>query len=608
MGGIIRKDIVEEVRARSEISEVIGTRVALKRAGRSLKGICPFHKEKTPSFNVDPQRQIFHCFGCDKGGDVFRFIMEYDHVDFPTAVRLLADRAGVRIEYEAGSERPEGPDKSDLLKALEAVAAWYHDLYLNHPMAAEAREYVKRRALQPASVESFRIGYAPEERGLFTSWAASKKIDDALLLAAGILAKSDRNDQLYARFRDRLMFPICDEVGRVVGFSGRIMTPKAEAAKYVNSPETAVFRKSNILFALDRAKARMLETRTALLCEGQIDAIRCHEAGITNTVASQGTALTPTHARMIRRHADQVVLILDADAAGQAAAVRSAELFLEAGLAVRVAALPPGDDPDSLILRQGGQAMLQVVQEAKSVIGFQVRRLEDQGELADSAGRQRAARTLLQTIRHAESQVQRDALIEEAAQELNVLASTLRADLARIPGDYSLGRTTEVEAPPPQTKELPPDEWSLLDLLVHHPDTLDVVRTYLPPGHVTDPDGRRIVEACLALGPGGIDRLHEVLQEDAESCRNLAIRVSLSPSQVRGAEFPVLDAVHDTLLRLWRKHLEAERQEIQRRLRDAPEGERPRLRMESLQLTEDISRMREGWEAALPIMELSTPP
>ncbi len=609
MAGIIPKEQIEEVRVRADIVDVISAYVPLKRAGGSLKGLCPFHKEKTPSFNVDPRRQIFRCFGCDKGGDVFRFLMEYENVDFPTAVRLLADRVGVRIQADRSERRPEGPDKRTLLNVLEEAAQWYHQTLLNEAAAGAARAYLNERALQDTSVENFRIGYAPSQRGALLRWAKEKGFGQDLLLAVGLLAESDRGPEPYERFRDRLMFPICDEVGRVVGFSGRMMNPEVRAAKYVNSPETALFRKSNILFALDRAKNAMLEARTALLCEGQIDAIRCHEAGVLNAVATQGTALTASHARLLRRHADEVVIVLDADAAGEAAAVRSAEAFLEVGLAVQIAALPPGEDPDSLIVKQGAQAFQEVVAGAVSVIRFQVQRFERKGDLASDAGRQRAAKALIEVISHAENEVQKEMLIEEAARELGLLPAALRAGLARTRTPYSLERSTEVVARPEPTTVYPPEEIGLLDLLLHHPEVTPLVRDHLPIGHFTHPDCRQIADCLLAPesdGPDGL--LRELDSRDAdEACTQLAIRLQTDPSKVRGIEFSTEEAAKDTLLRLWRKYFEAERRRVQQEIRQAEGEARKQLLMESKQLTEDISRMRQGWALAEPILELSMP-
>jgi DNA primase len=353
----------------------------------------------------------------------------------------------------------------------------------------------------------------------------------------------------------------------------------------------------------------MLEARTALLCEGQIDAIRCHEAGVLNTVASQGTALTPAHARLLRRHADEVVIVLDADAAGEAAAVRSAEAFLEAGLTVRIAALPPGEDPDSLILKQGADAFRDVISKAQSVIRFQVERFEKKGELATEPGRQRAAKALLEIVSHADEEVQKEAMLKEAARELSILPTALRAGLARVRTPYSLGRSTEVEEKPAPKVAYPPDEISLLDLLVHHPEVTPLVRAHLPASHFTDAHCRQIAEVLLTPDTTGPDHLLEALSnlDAGEACAQLAIRLQTDPSKVRGVEFSTEDAARDTLLRLWRKHFEAERRRVQQAIRHAEGDERKRLLLESKQLTEDISRMRQGWELAQPILELSMP-
>ena len=334
-----------------------------------MKGLCPFHQEKTPSFTVSQHKQIYHCFGCSKGGDVFSFIRDIENVDFPTSVRILGEKAGIDISYDE-SGTTKGPAKDQILSLLAKVVEHFQTC-LKKPVGRAAKDYLKQRRIDESCATKFQIGYAPDQRGSLSAWAKKQGFDIKLLLAAGLIAESEHGG-CYERFRDRLMFPIHDELARVIGFSGRIMDATKKTAKYVNSPETAVFRKSKVLFGMDKAKVEILERRQAIVCEGQIDVIRCHEVGIRHAVAGQGTALTRQHAHLLYRHADEVVLVLDSDHAGQEAAIRSAEVFLSAGLAVKISALPPGEDPDSLILKEGVDSFHQIIHQAKSVIDFRL--------------------------------------------------------------------------------------------------------------------------------------------------------------------------------------------------------------------------------------------
>ena len=608
MPAIISKEQIEDIRARNDVVDVVGTYVQLKRAGSSLKGLCPFHKEKTPSFHVNPQRQIFHCFGCDKGGDVFRFIMEYENVDFPTAARLLADRCGLHLQL-AETSGPAGPGKDKLLRVLDEAAAFYRRILETSATAKRAREYLEERALPPALSEAFRIGYAPNRRGTLETWAKKYDFDPGLLVAAGLLARAEDSGQLYERFRDRLMFPICDETGRVVGFSGRILRKDARVAKYVNSPETTLFRKNRVLFALDKARKDILDAHEALVCEGQIDVIRCHAAGFTNAIAAQGTALTEAHARMIKRYADAVVLVLDSDRAGQDAAMRGAEVLLAEGLSVRVVALPPGEDPDSLIVSQGPEAFGRLVAGAQSIVDYEIDVLSAREPPGSEAGALRVTRAVLATVARVPERTQQERLLRQASARLGVSEAALREDLRRTRRRQPRARK-EDEAPVRARAPIahPREEVTLAELLAADPGVADLVRTYLPVEHLTDTFCRTIVRALLegrdlqAGLPGGAESPGNDPAE-AEEVQRLASAVLMAPVRVVGEDCDCADAVKDTILVIRRKAVERFRRELQHRMATAPEEERPRLEAECRQATLDISLLRAGWEQALPLLE-----
>ena len=319
MAGMVSKETIDQIRNALDISDVIGSYIQLKRTGHVAKALCPFHKEKTPSFHVNPARQAFHCFGCGAGGDVFKFVMLYDHVDFPTALRMLASRAGVALQIDEKRSGPkDGPGKDELFAANEDASKRYQKELLQSPEAAPARDYLKKRSLDVAACKDWGIGYSPEGWGFLSDAAGPRNGPQMKALEAAGLLSTNEKGNLYDRFRGRVMFTIRDELGRAVGFSGRVLKVDDKAGgKYVNTPETPVFRKSRILFGLDKAKREILDARRALLVEGQIDCIRCHLGGFKNAVASQGTAFTGEHATLLKRYADHVVVVLDADAAGQ---------------------------------------------------------------------------------------------------------------------------------------------------------------------------------------------------------------------------------------------------------------------------------------------------
>jgi len=391
---MIPKETIEEIRSRCNVVEVVGSYLPqLRRRGATFKCNCPFHQEKTPSFTVNEVRQIFHCFGCGAGGDVFRFVMDYEKVDFVTAIKILAERAGVEITYEGGQPENSG-DKDTLFKIHRDAAAFYHRLLTEGAEGAEARRYLEERDLPADILKDFQIGFAPNEWDGLMKRALKKGYTPEQLEIAGLVVPSERAGQksAYDRFRNRVMFPICDQMGRVIGFSGRIMNKAEKGAKYVNSPETLLFHKSRVLFAFDKARKAIVDAHQAIVVEGQIDAIRCHQAGLTNVVASQGTALTESHARLIKRYADEVVLVLDADAAGVKAALSSSEIFIAAELSVRVVTLPEKEDPDSLIKKSGADALTTLVKEAPPALDSHQK---ERCRCLDHAGERSASRARL---------------------------------------------------------------------------------------------------------------------------------------------------------------------------------------------------------------------
>ncbi len=605
MSKMIPKATLEQIRGANDVAEVIGTYLTLKRAGSAFKALCPFHKEKTPSFSVNPQRQIWHCFGCGAGGDVFKFVMQYENVEFSEAARMLAERAGIRLDWAEDDRKDGGPSKDVLFKIHEQLAESYHRALMDGKAAERARAYLRERDLDEKTAKEFLIGYAPDSRDTVLRWGEKKGFTPELLEAAGLVIRSDRPGAppLYDRFRNRLMFAIRDEIGRVIGFSGRILEKNDKLAKYVNSPETLLFRKSRVLYALDKARRAILDSRTAILCEGQIDVIRCHVAGIHTAVAAQGTALTEEHARLLQRYADSVVIVLDADKAGQDASLRSAEVLLGAGLSIQIASLPKGDDPDSLIRKQGGAAFLAAVDAARSVLSFQIDVLRTRENFATETGVMRAARAVLETIGRAPTAVQREQLIQQAAREMKLSPQALQEDLNRTlqRGARPVGLTVQTRSEPVQH---PPEEVALAELLVLHPEVADTIRTHLPLEHLTDAACRAIIRPLLEEPGAADEHLMSKLDREEDECRRLAAQILSAEPKVRGEERTPLDAAKDTILVIWRKALERRRTQMAQELEKAEGKDKDRLNIQCRQLTLDIKMLRQGWEKALPILEI----
>ncbi len=429
MPGRISDQIIEQVRHANDVVDVIGAYFPLKKAGANFRALCPFHKEKTPSFNVTPSKQIWHCFGCGAGGDVFKFVMQYENLDFLAAVRRLAERAGIKVEEETATGVADRGEKEMLFKLHDEAAAFFQE---NLRSADVAKRYLEKRKISLEIARKWRIGFAPEAWDGLLQWAHTKKYKPSLLETAGLALPRTGSSGLYDRFRGRLMFSICDEQGRVVGFSGRILTDAKDQPKYVNSPETPIFQKGRVLFALDKAKRSIVEDKFAVLCEGQIDTIACHETGITNVVAPQGTALTEQHARILKRYAEEVVLMYDADEAGQNAIVRSAEPLWEAGMAMRVAVIPAGHDPDSFIKAEGGEKLRELITGGESFFAYLLKRLSRQHDPNTERGKLQIVRQMTEWLARIPSPVLLATYAQQTAQRLEVPEDAIRQELRKL--------------------------------------------------------------------------------------------------------------------------------------------------------------------------------
>ncbi len=340
---------IEEIKSRLNIIDIIGKHVKLKKAGRNFKGLCPFHNEKSPSFVVSPERQIFHCFGCGKGGTVFDFVMEYHHVDFPEALEDLAGEAGVKLTRR-GAASPEAGLKEKIFAVNHLASEFYHYMLTKHALGEKGLAYLKGRGISDKSMKTFTLGYSPNSwEGLYR-YLRKKGYDDEIMERAGLVLKSSYvgggRAGYYDRFRGRIMFTLKDHRGNVVGFAGRVLDPTAKEAKYINTSETPVYVKSNVLYGLDVTKDAIQKSNEAIIMEGELDVISSFQAGIGNAVAIKGTALTEGHVRLLKRFTDRLVFALDSDLAGDAASRRGIEIADSQGFDMRVLSLPSGKDPD----------------------------------------------------------------------------------------------------------------------------------------------------------------------------------------------------------------------------------------------------------------------
>jgi DNA primase len=515
MAGIIPPEIVEQVRHASDIVDVIGGYVPLKKAGAKFKALSPFQKEKTPSFYVDPSRQMFKCFSSGHGGDVFKFLMLMENMTFPEAIRRLAQRASIAIPEASGPHDPLAKSRREELLTLNAaVAAWWRKLLKTDPQAEPARAYLKSRDFPDSLVEEFALGYAPDSFDATMTWAQKNGYSRATLEAGRLVATSERGS-VYDFFRGRLMIPIHNDSGEVVAFSGRLLDPEAKAQKYVNSAETPVFTKSKILFGLNKTKRAIIEAKSAILCEGQIDLMRCWQHGIRNVVAPQGTAFTENHVRILKRLVGEVVICFDADRAGQAAAQKAIDLLLKEDIQVRIARIPQGEDPDSLLRKQPVAVFETMLREAKDYTRHLLDTACEQQDITSPRGRGAVAAQMAQVIAKIPNAVQREGFLLDAARRLQVTRSVLEEEVRKAETQMrrtelqqrqypsasasgaSEGQPNEGESEPQEPIQADKLIEALLSLLLTVPEMVPLVSRQLVPAWVEGLGGAEVLQQLL---------------------------------------------------------------------------------------------------------------
>jgi DNA primase len=444
---LLADDLIDQINAANDIVDVVGSYVTLKRAGAVWKARCPFHEEKTPSFSVNPQRQMFKCFGCGAGGGSIRFVMMKEGLSFPEAARKLAEKAGIRIEEELMSEEDQARySMRRRLLALHAEAAdFFHQQLMKKPSAQIARDYLKSRGIGSDVAKSWKIGYAPDGWDVFCSFANQRGYSDEELIQSGLVYPPDEKWPGRGpsdRFRDRVMFPICDEShGEVIAFSGRVLSKDAKGGKYVNSPETPLFVKGAVLFGLHKSKDAIRSQKFAIMCEGQLDLITAFEAGVQNIIAPQGTAFTERQAGKVKRYTEEVVLCFDSDTAGQSAADKAALLLLTENVSLRVATMPKGEDPDSMIRGKGVEAFRERITAATEYFEFRIDREAAKPEFTTPRGRAAAARSLAEAVSCISDPVLRGTVLNRVAMRLEIASE----DFARLLKSPKAAKTAPVE-------------------------------------------------------------------------------------------------------------------------------------------------------------------
>lgn len=509
---MIPNETVSLIRERVDIVEVIGECVELKRAGASYKGLCPFHQEKTPSFNVNPARQMFHCFGCGEGGDVIAFLMRFEGGSFADAVKQLGARVGVEVEEvretaRTKSDRDRAAAERERLVAVMEIAAEFYVKQLASDRGRKARDYLEGRGLRAEVVAGFGLGYAPAEWDALAGHLAKRRVSMSEAERAGLVSPRKSGGGHYDRFRDRIIFPVHDAAGRVIALGGRVVPgPDApeDAPKYVNSPESPIFSKSRTLYGLARAREALRRREPAILVEGNVDVVSMHAHGFTSAVAPMGTALTVEQVTLLRRFAGAdkpVVLMFDGDEAGRNATTRAHAALAEGGLGARVALLPPSEDPDSFLRRHGRAALEKVIAGALGLVEHLIREAARRAG-DDARGKARGIRSLAEVVARVDDPMERDVVRRKIAYEFHVGEELVCKYLTE--SDGSTPRDAGEERPAARRKA----EGAVTGALLDHPELYPEAHDRGALNLVTDSNLRWVLERLGEVARGELDVRH----------------------------------------------------------------------------------------------------
>lgn len=553
----------ELIKERLDLAEVIGEYVPLKRMGAHWKGLCPFHQEKTPSFIVSPQKGIWHCFGCQKGGDVFGFIQDMEKLDFPEALKLLADRAGVKLTERSHFAKASRDGRQRLFDLLNLAARFYHTVLMKHEEGKRAREYLAQRGVKEETMREFAIGYAPMRWDSVQEFLEHRGFTLAEIIAAG-LAGRGQQDKTFDRFRGRVMFPVQDVQGRVVAFGGRIVPWHAtgEEGKYINSPETALYEKRRVVYNLSRAKTALRHSEPCIVVEGYMDVVMLHQAGLNNIVASSGTAFTPEHVALLKKYTPTLHFAFDADAAGSKATVTATEAALAAGMHVATIVLPAGEDPADVAFKRAREVG-EVFAQPRSLTSVLLQRLQTE-KAADS--REAALAALLPLLARVANPIQQGEMVREVAAALAIP----EAKVVQMVGRTSAPTSRPVPTTPGEVTQHSAER-ELLGLLFVSPAARQAVWGKVAAEFFLEKGSRDLYNTMHSLV--GEDWLTQLPQSQQSFAQALA---AMAEERLRQSAGGGVAEARALLKFLFKRHLEMQLKEMQARLAGVSGEERVR--------------------------------
>ena len=568
---MIPEAVLNQIQDRVDIVEVVGAFVVLQRAGRNFKAPCPFHHEKTPSFIVSPDKQIFHCFGCGAGGNVFSFLMKQEKKDFREVIEMLAEQTGVEIPKDKNFNPQILERASQFAQANRLAADFYHQVLLTKSEAANARQYLKGRGFQDTAIQSFKLGYAPEAWDSLCK-ALKSQVSESVLEEAGLAIPRKEGEGFYDRFRNRIIFPILDAKGVCVAFGGRVMDESLP--KYVNSPETQVYSKGRNLYGLFQARKAIREQDSVIVVEGYLDLIACHQAGVENTVASLGTALTTDQVKLIKRNTSNVFILYDADKAGELATLRGLELFLEEGLEVKIVRLSEGHDPDSYIRDFGVERFRQALAGAKNLFEYRLALLKGKFDAGSLEGKVKIANEMVGLFSKVQNEILKSAWTKELAGNLSISEEALKTQM-RKNESVSASRNFKEEPPVAAREQFKIAEKLLIGLLVDSPEFILEAKKEIGAADFQNHRIRGLAERLFEKPGSSITAAQwiNIYKDDPESVH----MISLACAEV-DAVVDKKKTFEDCLLWMKRLRMSTERENVQAQIVVAErEGDKNRL-------------------------------
>jgi len=540
--GKIPENILNEIQDKCDIVEVISNYISLKPSGRNFKACCPFHHEKTPSFVVSPDKQIYHCFGCNSGGNVFNFLKEYEKIDFIDAVKMLAEKTGVKLPEYKNSDDQEASVVSTLYSVNDIATNYYCDFLENKGSSSEPKKYIARRGLDASVIKKFRIGYADSSWKALLDYLSARGVKQDTALKAGLVTKG-KDGFCYDLFRNRVVFPISDARNRVIGFGARVMDETLP--KYINSPETAIYKKGQHLYGLNFAKACIKEKNFAIITEGYLDVITCHQYGANNAIASLGTALTTEQIRLLKRYTHNVVMLYDSDQAGEMASLRGLDLFLEEDMNVKIATLEKGHDPDSFLRKFGKEKFDEAIKRSKSLFTYKLDILQDRFNSEEPESKAETIKEMLLTINRVRNAVIKAEYIKLLAQELSVKEDAVWEELKKIKKDRVSHRAESSGHGVKKLIEISPAEKILARLMLEDANIIKIVRDELKLSDFRNQDIRNIAEALFSIneGDGPVDINKLINSMEGSVPQNIISFIVNEEVEIRDKEKNVCDCI-----------------------------------------------------------------